>query len=75
MRIFASKSASIVAIKRKNKQFADWWNGWAARIERAHARVKKRSPGTEVQETTQGSENFQFRNLFRMRKILEGRGQ
>jgi len=74
MRIFASKSASIAAIKKKNKQFADWWNRWAARNQRIHLRARK-SAGMDGQGTAQGTDAFQFRNLLRLRKILAERGQ
>jgi hypothetical protein len=74
MRIFASRTASIAAIKRKNRQFADWWNRWAVRIERTHARARK-GEETEGSETPQGAETFQFRNILRLRKILEERRQ
>jgi hypothetical protein len=78
MRIFGTKSAStkstsIVAIKRKNKQFADWWNRWASRIERTHLLARKKDPGTDGQNQAQEAETFRLRNALRLRKILEER--
>jgi hypothetical protein len=75
MRIFASKSTSIVAIKRKNKQFADWWNRWASRIQRTHLRAGKKGAETDGQNEAQGPESVQFQDVLRLRKILEERGQ
>lgn len=74
MQIFPRKSASIAAIKRKNRHFADWWNRWAIRIERTHLRAR-RDTGTEGQDTAQEARTFRFRNILRLRKILEERGQ
>jgi hypothetical protein len=73
MRIFASKTASIAAIKRKNKQFAEWWNRWAVRNRNTQLRVATSEAGGEG--TAQGTEPLHFRDVFRLRKILEERGQ
>jgi len=75
MRIFPSRGSSIAVIKRKNKQFADWWNRWAMSIERTHLRARKKTAVTDGQDTAQAAETLHFRSILRLRKILAERGQ
>jgi len=72
MRFFANKSPSILTIKKRNKEFAKWWEGWVVRVHRARAR--NNSAGIEGEDASEGTGGFSFRNRLRWRKILEERG-
>jgi hypothetical protein len=69
MSIFAKKSTSIFAIQKKNKVFAEWWNGWVVRVQRTKGRVRPNG-----QNMSPEAKLIQFRNRMRLRSILQERG-